>query len=67
MRILLRSSHQFRRSLIILSTSGRSRSTFSFARWRIVEVVNDVLVPVIWSDMDALRVCVFPNRYQEVC
>ena len=25
----------------------------------IVEVVNDVLVPVIWPDMDELRVCMF--------
>ena len=25
----------------------------------IVEVVNGVLVPVIWPDMNVLRVCVF--------
>ena len=39
-------------------------STFSFERWRIVEVVNDVID--IWPDTDVLRVCVhaFPNRYQ---
>ena len=31
-------------------------STFSFERWRIVEVVNDVID--IWPDTDVLRVCV---------
>ena len=31
---------------------------FIFARWRIVEVVYGVLLPVIWPDMYALRVCV---------
>ena len=47
---------------------GRFCSTFSYVRWGIVEVVNDVLSPVIWADMDELRVCVFfPNRYQELC
>ena len=29
-----------------------------FARWRIVDVVYDVLLPVVWPDMNALRVCV---------
>ena len=31
-------------------------STFSFERWRIAEVVNDVID--IWPDTDVLRVCV---------
>ena len=31
-------------------------STFSFERWRIVEVVNDGVD--IWPDTDVLRVCV---------
>ena len=31
-------------------------STFSFERWRIVEVVNDVID--IWPDADVLHVCV---------
>ena len=30
-----------------------------FARWGIVDVVYDVLLPVVWPDMNALRVCVF--------
>ena len=30
-----------------------------FARWMIVDVVYDVLLPVVWPNMNALHVCVF--------
>ena len=38
-----------------------------FARWRIVDVVYGVLLPVVWPDMNALRVCVFLIRYLRRC
>ena len=37
-----------------------------FARWGIVDVVYDVRIPVVWPDMNALRVCVFSSSVSRV-